>query len=72
MAERQTVRIVPFPQEAVDTMKCPVTGAQIPAVIVARWSPTLGHVYCPECSKAMRGSPVWHLVDLVAEAEPHD
>ena len=53
------------------TMKCPVTGEQIPAVLVARWSPTLGHVYCPECSKAVRGSRVWHSVELAAEAEPH-
>jgi hypothetical protein len=64
-----TARIVPFPQEAVDTMKCPVTGEQIPAVIVARWSPTLGHVYCPTCS-SKRGL-VWHLVEIV-EAEQHD
>jgi hypothetical protein len=59
-------------ERAVDTMKCPVTGERIPAVLVARWSETLGHVYCPVCSRKVRGSSVWHSVELVAEAEPHD
>lgn len=53
------------------TMECPITGEQIPAVLVARWSATLGHVYCPACSRQVRGSRVWHSMELVAEDEPH-
>jgi hypothetical protein len=59
----QRVRIVPFPQEAVDTVECAVTGEQIPAVLVARWSATVGHVYCPACS-GRRGERIWHEVEL--------
>ena len=58
------VRIVPFPQEAVDTLECAVTGEQIPAVLVAKWSATRGFVYCPACSK-QRGRRIWHSVELV-------
>jgi hypothetical protein len=56
--------IVPFPQEAVDTIECAVTGEQIPAVLVARWSATQGQVYCPVCSQRL-GERVWHSVELI-------
>ncbi len=60
----QKVRVVDFPQEAVDTFECAVTGEQIPAVVVARLSPTIGFVYCPACS-GKRGERLWHQVDLL-------
>ncbi len=59
----QKARIVPFPEEAVDTIECAVTGEQIPAVLVAVWSQTRrGYVHCPACSGKGR---VWHQVDLL-------
>jgi hypothetical protein len=61
----ERARVVPFPQEAVDTIECAVTGERIPAVIVARWSATRGHVYCPACSKQRREC-VWHSVELLS------
>ncbi len=60
--DEQKVRIVPFPQEAIDTIECAVTGEQIPAVLVARLTKTSGFVYCPACSGNKR---VWHQVDLL-------
>ncbi len=62
----QKVRMAVFPEETVNTLKCGVTGEQIPAVLVARLSPTLGYVYCPACSgKRGRAKRVWHQVDLL-------
>ncbi len=51
----------------VDTLECPITGEQIPAVLVGRWSATVGHVYCPVCSRRVEGSSVWHAVALVSD-----
>ncbi len=62
--EEQKVRIVPFPEEPVDTLECAVTGEQIPAVLVARLSQTSGFVYCPACS-GKRGERIWHQVELL-------
>lgn len=61
-------RIVAFPQEAVDTIQCAVTGEEIPAVLMARWSKTLGYVRCPVCSRGKKAAQaVWHAVELLAE-----
>jgi hypothetical protein len=61
----ERVRAVNFPEETTETIECPITGEQIPVVLVARWSPTIGHVYCPVCS-ARRRERIWHQVDLTS------
>jgi hypothetical protein len=56
-------RVVYFPAEAVDTIECPETGQQIPAVVVAKLG-TTGWVHCPLCT-AYRRDRAWHRVELL-------